>query len=139
MEALDEIDEIEKKEIDGLKFTGRKYDYESIPILRDYKIKILEGQISEAVDRKYKISFHRGVQMAFESFIMLILMISIVMKSNVLSLIYLIFIYRFLTSTKKKSNILVHLAVFISITFVTQYTLLVMNLTDRISPVPFPP
>ena len=75
--------------------------------------------------------------MAFEALLLLILMLSIVLKSNVLSLIYLIFVIKFLTSSKKTS-ILVHLVVFISITLVAQYSLLVLNLTDRISPVPVP-
>jgi hypothetical protein len=113
------------------------YDYESVPILRDYKVKELALQIKEAIDRKYKISFHRGVQIAFESFIILILMISVVLKSNVLSLIYMLFIFRFLTSSKN-SVLFVHLSVCISITFVLQYFLLVVNLIDRISPVKYP-
>lgn len=94
-------------------------------------------QIRESIERKYKISFHRGVQIAFETLIILILMISVVLKSNVLSLIYMLFIFRFLTSSKN-SVLFVHLAVFISITFVLQYFLLVVNLIDRISPVKYP-
>jgi hypothetical protein len=128
-ETIDILSEIDK---------GTECDYESVPILRDYKIKVLADELKEAIDRKYKISFHRGVQIAFETFILFILMLSIVLKSNVLSLIYMIFVVRFLSSPKK-SSILVHLMVFISITFVCQYTLLVVNLTDRISPLPFPP
>ena len=93
------------------------YDYESIPILKNYKIKELALEIREAIERKYKISFHRGVQIAYETLIILVLMISVVLKSNVLSLIYMLFIFRFLTSSKN-SVLFVHLAVMISITFV---------------------
>jgi hypothetical protein len=40
LDELDKIDEIDEK---SEQFEGRRYDYESVPILRDYKIKVLEG------------------------------------------------------------------------------------------------
>jgi len=44
---------------------------------------------------KYKISFSKGMMFVFENIIMLILLTSIALKSNVFSLIYLIFVFRY--------------------------------------------
>lgn len=37
------------------------YDYESFPVLRDHKISLLELMLKQAIDRKYKISFLKGM------------------------------------------------------------------------------
>ena len=113
------------------------YELESFPILRDYKIKFLRDLLSEAVDRKYKISFHKGMQFAFEALIVFVLMVSIVLKSNILSIIYLLFVFKYI-QCRSKVQLLVHLAATISITFVAQYLLLVINLTHHVSPSPYP-
>lgn len=42
------------------------YDYESYPILRNHKIKQLEMILKGFVDRKYKISFMKGMMMVME-------------------------------------------------------------------------
>ena len=44
---------------------------------------------------KYKISFSKGMMLVFEAIIMLILLASIALKSNVFSLIYIIFVFRY--------------------------------------------
>lgn len=36
-------------------------DYETVPVLKHHKISQLLQIIKEAVDRKYKISFYKGV------------------------------------------------------------------------------
>lgn len=76
-------------------------DYESIPVLKDYKIKFLKEILEQAVDRKYKISFYKGMKMALETLILLILMASMVLKSNIFSLFYLIFVYKLITTEAK--------------------------------------
>jgi hypothetical protein len=74
---------------------GGAYDYESIPALRDFKIRSLEKALEDNVDRKYKISLAKGMQLALENFIMLILMLSLIMKANLFSLVYLVFLIKF--------------------------------------------
>ena len=69
--------------------------------MREYKINFLKELISEAVDRKYKISFHKGMQFAFEALIVFVLMISIVLKSNILSVIYLLFVFKYIQIRQK--------------------------------------
>jgi hypothetical protein len=44
-------------------------DYESIPVLKDYKIKFLHSILTQAVDRKYKISLAKGMKIIFEALI----------------------------------------------------------------------
>ena len=124
-------------EIASLKNRIGSYDMESFPILREYKINFLKDLISQAIDRKYKISFHKGMQFVFEALIVFVLMLSIVLKSNILSVIYLLFLFRYV-QCRSKVQLLVHMAVFISITFVLQYFLLVINLTHHVSPSPYP-
>jgi len=91
-------------------------DFESVPILRDNKISFYENLIVEAVDFKYKISYYKGVQLVFETIVLLILMSSIVLKSNLISLVYLCFIVKYLVS-KSKTKLIIHMVYFISIAF----------------------
>ena len=91
-------------------------DYESVEVLKEYKIKQLEIILKDAIDRKYKISFLKGMQLAFESAILLILMISVVLKANIFSLIYLLFIFKFLIS-RGKTYLLVRMVSYMSICF----------------------
>ena len=57
--------------------------------------------LKEAVDFKYKVSFYKGVQFVFETLILLILMVSLILKSNFISIIYLLFIIKYLVSRSK--------------------------------------
>ena len=58
------------------------YDYEEIEILKKHKIKSLLEILQNAINTKYKISFYKGCQIFMENLTMLILMISISLKSN---------------------------------------------------------
>ena len=75
--------------------------------------------------------------MAFETIILLILMVSIVLKANIFSIIYLIFILRYVTS-RAKTHLLVRMAMYVSVCLACQYFLFMLNLTDHTSPAPFP-
>lgn len=68
---------------------------------------------------------------------MLVLMVSVVLKSNIFSLIYLLFIFKYLMS-RAKAELLVRLVLMISVTFAFQYLFYVMNLTSNSSPLPYP-
>lgn len=108
-----------------------------VAVLKEYEIQVKEAIIKRAIERKYKISFAKGWQLAFENLVLLVLMVSVVMKANIFSLIYLLFIVRYLTS-KSKTDLLVHAVALISLCFVSQYLLYLLNLTYTISPAPFP-
>jgi hypothetical protein len=75
--------------------------------------------------------------MVLESLILLTLMISAVLKANVFSIVYLIFIIRFLTSDSR-TRLLVHMVVIISFALIANYTAYVLNLTSNTSAAPFP-
>jgi hypothetical protein len=75
--------------------------------------------------------------MALESFIILVLMTSVVLKANLFSLVYLVFIFKFLMS-RGKTQLLVRMVSYMSICFMCQYLLYMLNLTDAISPAHFP-
>ena len=76
-------------------------DLETVPILKKFKLERMHDYLVEAIERKYKISFFKGAQLAFESVILFILMISVVMKSNIFSIIYLLIIFKFISSRSK--------------------------------------
>lgn len=42
------------------------HDYESYPILRNHKIQMIELMLKGFIERKYKISFMKGVMMLME-------------------------------------------------------------------------
>jgi hypothetical protein len=131
------MDEDQEEKIRQLHEDNEDIEYEEVPILRDHRLAQLENVLKEAVDRKYKISFFKGCQLAFESIILLVLMISVVLKSNVFSLIYMLFIFKYLLS-RAKAELLVRLVLMISVTFAFQYLFYVINLTSNSSPLPFP-
>lgn len=93
-------------------------DIESIGILKDYKLNFYEKIIRSSVDRKYKISLFKGIQIVFESMVLLILMISVCMKANMFSIIYVLFIIKFLLSPAK-TQLMVHATVIISLCFIS--------------------
>jgi hypothetical protein len=114
------------------------YDYESIPVLRDYKVKSLERILEANVDRKYKISLAKGMQLALEQLIMLIMMLSLVMKANLISVMYLIFLVKYAFSIRK-TDLLVRFQTYMTITLGLQYIAYLLNLNAMTSPAPFPP
>ena len=73
-----------------------------------------------------------------EAMIMLLLMASMAVKANVYSLIYLMFIYKFVV-TKNKTQLLIRINVYMCILFFLQYLLYVLNLTASTSASPYPP
>ena len=54
------LDHLEKQLANPV-FKGREIDDESVPILRDHKIKFYETQLRQNINRKYKISFYKGI------------------------------------------------------------------------------
>lgn len=69
--------------------------------------------------------------------VLMILMISIILKSNVWAFVYLVIVIKYLLSPAKQ-NLLVRLTIYISGCFIAQYMLFMLNLTNQISPSPFP-
>jgi hypothetical protein len=57
--------------------------------------------LTVAVNFKYKISFFKGLKYVFENLVLLLLMISIIVKSNLYSILYLIFVFRFVVMKNK--------------------------------------
>ena len=76
--------------------------------------------------------------MVLETFIQLILMASMVLKSNIFSLFYLIFVYKLITC-KRKTQILVRINAYMSVCLALQYIFFLVNLTQVTNPQPFPP
>lgn len=92
-------------------------DYEDVPLYMKYKVGRLQQNIRENVDFKYKISLYKGIQLFLESAVQFLLMFSIVMKANVYSLIYLIFIFRYIRC-RTRTELLVKVNTYMSIIFI---------------------
>jgi hypothetical protein len=106
-------------------------------VLKTYKIEQLESILRQGIETKYKISFMKGMQLVSESIILFVLMLSVVLKANLFSLIYMAFIVKYVVS-RNKSFLLVRMIVYIAICFMAQYMLFMLNLTDAVSPSHFP-
>lgn len=106
------------------------YDYESVPVLREFKISALRKIVKLNVNRKYKISFSKGMQLFVEAFILCLLMISLMMKANFVSMIFLVFIFRFAFSNLK-SEVLVRANTYFCFLFIIMYLMYLLNLTAK--------
>jgi|TARA_B110000285_G_C14512780_1_gene333091 hypothetical protein len=89
-------------------------DYEDIEVLKKNKITALHRILQNAVNSKYKISLMKGLKLVLENFVLLILMISIMLKANAFSLIYLFFIFKYIVS-EGKEMMLVRMTKYVSI------------------------
>lgn len=111
------------------------YDYESLKVLRDYKIEQLEVILKKAVDFKYRVSLGKGARIAIESTILLCFMLSLVIKANIFSLVYLAFIIRYMTaSVNSKMLVLMRINTYMGFFIFIQYALILINLTCITSP-----
>jgi hypothetical protein len=97
----------------------------------------LEKILTEAIDRKYKISLAKGIQIFIEALIIMSLMMSMLLKANLFSLVFLVFIYKF-SGSSSKTELLVRVNTYQSILFLVSYFLFLMNLTANTSPQEFP-
>ena len=69
-----------------------------LKVLIKQKIDVLGKVIKDNVNRKYKISFFKGLALAIEALILFILMITSLIKANVISIVLLLFIIKYLMS-----------------------------------------
>ena len=101
-----ELDKIDKEQLSELKISRLKMeekldDYEEIEILKKNKIEDLHRILQNAVNSKYKISLMKGLKLVLENTVLGVMMISITLKANVFSLIYLFFIFKYIMSVGK--------------------------------------
>ena len=107
-------------------------------MLREYKVQALEAIIRDGINRKYKISFAKGMQMLEECLVLFVLMTSVILKANIFSLLYLALIFKYIQS-RSKQEMLGRVVSYMSIAFIAQYALYVLNLTAGSTPADFPP
>lgn len=68
-ETVKMLDQYEKdcdRKGEFIPFHEWNYDYESYPVLRHHKIRLLEIILKSFIDRKYKISFCKGMKILIE-------------------------------------------------------------------------
>jgi len=99
-------------------FNDYKFDYESFPVLRNHKVRLLEIMLKSFIDRKYKISLSKGMMLVMEQLVLLVSLASMILKANVFSFIYLVFVFRFFRA-EAKVNLLVRVSYYISFLLVT--------------------
>ena len=110
-----------------------EYDYESYPILRNHKIKLMEMMLKSFIDRKYKISFMKGMMFLMEQSVLLITLITMIIKANMNSFIYFIFVIKYFMS-HTKVFLLVRMNYYIAVIFLVQYATFLFNITSGTSP-----
>jgi hypothetical protein len=111
---------------------NKDVDYETVPVLKQHKISALLFILKEAVDRKYKISLYKGIQIFSEAVIIFLLIISLIAKANFWSIIYMVFIFKF-TCTRNKTNLLVRQCSYLTVSIFLQYVLFWLNMTAQSS------
>jgi hypothetical protein len=102
---------------EGMTIIEAGFDYEAHSALKDHKIKLLKSTLEQAIERKYRISFAKGVQLVYEQLILLMCMMSMLLKANIFSIIYLLFVIRYL-KTDNKIQILCRLVRMICVSFI---------------------
>jgi hypothetical protein len=107
-----------------------EYDYESVPVLRQFKIDALRRIVKLNIERKYKISYSKGMQLFVEAFILCLLMISLMLKANFFSVIFLVFIFRF-AFTDTRSEVLVRANTYLCFMMMIMYFIYLFNLTSK--------
>ena len=115
----------------------KNVDYESVPVLKEFKVEALRQNLKENVDRKYRISYYKGVQLFLESVIIFLLFVSLLMKANLWSIVYLLLIFKY-CCTRSKTELMVRMCSYLSVSLTLQYLLFLLNLTSNSSPQPFP-
>jgi len=128
---------LDEKSLEILR-SGKPYEYESVPVFAKYKEECLKKILKQNVDRKYKISFYKGMQFFLESIVQILLMSSVVIKGNMYSLIYTLLILRFIRC-RQKTELLIKINRYMAFFFFVQYFLYMINLTASTSPAPYPP
>lgn len=112
-------------------------DYEEYDVLRHHKIKLLQGQIEEAISRKYRISFARGIRIFYEQCILFLLMMAMLLKSNVYSIVYLVYVIKYML-TDTKVRLLTRLVRTVCLVMMLQYSLFLTNMVAHLSPIAMP-
>jgi len=112
---------------------NKNIDYESVPILREFKIEALRQILKEGVDRKYKISYYKGCQLFLEAVIIFLWILSLIMKSNIWSLVYLLMVFKY-SCTRNKTNLMVRMCSYLSVSLSIQYAIFMFNMTAQSSP-----
>ena len=72
--------------------------------------------MNQAIERKYKISLAKGAQIVLEILMIMLLMVSLVLKSNLVSFVYWIFVLKSVT-TNQKTKLLVRINTYVSFFF----------------------
>ena len=93
--------------------------------------------LQHAVNRKYKISFAKGIQLLLEAAIILNVMMAMIVKANLISVMSLVFVFKFCLSNSK-TELLIRMNTYQTVLFVIQYAIYLLNLTGKTSPQPFP-
>lgn len=99
---------------------------ESIPVIKEYKEAQLRKNLIYFVDFKYRMSFNKGIKMLSEALILLCMMISVILKSNIFSLFYLCFILKYITTTNKL-ELIVKIVKYTVVFVFTQYLMALIN------------
>lgn len=83
------------------------------------------------------MSFSKGMKMLHEACILLIMMISVIVKANVFSIFYLLFVLKYITSSNKL-ELIVKIVKYTVIFIFLQYLMALINLNHESAAQKFP-
>jgi hypothetical protein len=89
------------------------------------------------VNRRYSYEMWGGLRLAFEQLSLMLLLFNVIIKCNIVSLIYLILVTNYLLRNSKQ-RAMRNMVYIIGTIFILQYWVYLLNLTSQSSPTPFP-
>lgn len=89
-------------------------------------------ELEKMISRKYKYSFYTGLRLCWEQLSLLLLLSSVVVKCNVISLVYIWLVINYITSEMKSKAMMTQCWV-IGFIFLVQYWLYLFNMTTASS------
>lgn len=103
----------------------------------DKKLAAAEEIVVDGLKRKYRIKLASGFKIVLEQFCLMLLLVSCAYKSNIVSLVYLLFMFIYINLKNKTTGIII-LVYILGFFLIGQYFLTLSNLTSANSPMRFP-
>lgn len=96
---------------------------------QDYRIQHLRRELMKIVNRRYSYEMWGGLRLAFEQLSLMLLLFNVIIKCNIVSLIYLILVTNYLLRNSKQ-RAMRNMVYIIGTIFIIQYWVYLMNLTS---------
>lgn len=99
-------------------------------VILTQEARIIREDVERIVNRKFKYQFIQGLRLVYEQWSLLLLLFSVVVKCNIVSIIYLLLVLNYIRSSNK-SKAMIQQAKVIGTCICIQYWLYLFNITSH--------